>query len=176
MATHPKFVRAHRETAGPRCVDEHRSEASYPPVDSDVVNIDATFCEEFFDIAIGQAVAEVPAHAPQRSAVTWAQFLRSQTAVACDFATVDTAMLRRYYVLFFIDVTSREVFFARITPNPTGPWTAQAARNLFLRHADRLIGAKALVRDRGSQFIDSFDEVFRTEGFKQQGELQTGGN
>ena len=43
-------------------------------------------------------------------------------------------MLRRYYLLFFIDVTSREVFFAGVTARPTGAWTAQAARNLFLRH------------------------------------------
>ncbi|MCP4962750.1 MAG: helix-turn-helix domain-containing protein [Actinomycetia bacterium] len=33
--------------------------------------------------------------APQRSTVTWTQFLRSQAAVACDFATVDTVTLRR---------------------------------------------------------------------------------
>ncbi len=104
--------------------------------------------------------------APERSTVSWTQFLRSQAAVACDFATVDTVTLRRYYLLFFIDITSREVFFAGITPNPIGPWTTQQARNLFLRHADRLSAAKALVRYRGSQFIDSFDEVFRTEGFK----------
>ncbi|MCP4962749.1 MAG: transposase [Actinomycetia bacterium] len=58
------------------------------------------------------------------------------------------------------------MFLAGITTNPTGPWTTQAARNLFIRHADRLDDAKALVRDRGSQFIDGFDEVFRTEGFK----------
>jgi transposase InsO family protein len=104
--------------------------------------------------------------APQRSTVTWTEFLRSQAAVACDFATVDTAVLRRYYLLFFIDVSSREVFFAGITTNPTGAWTTQAARNLFLRHHDRLADAGALVRDRGSQFIDAFDEIFRTEGFK----------
>jgi len=63
-------------------------------------------------------------------------------------------------------VPCREVFFAGITPNPTGPWTTQAVRNLFVRHSDRLTKTKALERDRGSQFIDSFDEVFRTEGFK----------
>ncbi len=97
---------------------------------------------------------------------TWSQFLHSQAAVACDFFTVDTALLRRYYVLFFIDVTTREVYFAGITANPTGAWTTQAARNLFLVHADRLAGSRALVRDRGSQFIDAFDEIFRTEGLK----------
>jgi len=104
--------------------------------------------------------------APNRSEVTWTQFLRSQAAVACDFATIDTAFLRRYYLLFFIDITSREVFYAGITTNPTGAWTTQAARNLFLRHGDRLDQTRALVRDRGSQFVDSFDEIFRTEGLK----------
>ena len=103
---------------------------------------------------------------PNRSDVTWTEFLHSQAAVACDFFAVDTAFLRRYYILFFIDITTREVIFAGITANPTGPWTTQAARNLFLRHAARLEDARALVRDRGSQFVDAFDEIFRTEGFK----------
>ncbi|MBT8241800.1 MAG: integrase core domain-containing protein [Acidimicrobiia bacterium] len=104
--------------------------------------------------------------APQRSDITWTQFLRSQAAIACDFATIDTALLRRYYLLFFIDITTREVFYAGITANPTGPWTTQAARNLFLQHPNRFIGARALVRDRGSQFIDAFDQIFQTEGLK----------
>lgn len=103
---------------------------------------------------------------PNRADVTWTEFLRSQAAVACDFFTVDTASLRRYYVLFFINVKSREVIFAGITANPTGAWTTQAARNLFIGHGERLEGARALLRDRGSQFVDAFDEVFRTEGFK----------
>ena len=104
--------------------------------------------------------------APDRTTVTWTEFLRSQAAVACDFATIDTALLRRYYLLFFIDIRTREVFLAGITTNPTGAWTTQAARNLFLRHADDLATARALVRDRGSQFIEAFDEIFRTEGIK----------
>ena len=98
--------------------------------------------------------------------VTWSQFLHSQAAVACDFFTVDTALLRRYYVLFFIHIPTRQVFYAGVTANPTGAWTTQAARNLFLRHADKLAGSRALVRDRGSQFVDTFDEIFRTEGHK----------
>ncbi|MFT5267290.1 MAG: putative transposase [Acidimicrobiales bacterium] len=84
----------------------------------------------------------------------------------CDFFTVDTALLRRYYVLFFIHIPTRQVFYAGVTANPTGAWTTQAARNLFLRHADQLTASRALVRDRGNQFIDTFDEIFRTEGFK----------
>lgn len=106
------------------------------------------------------------APSPDRSEVTWSEFLHSQAAVACDLFTVDTAALRRYYVLFFIKIDTREVFYAGVTANPTGTWTTQAARNLFLRHGEQLDGARALVRDRGSQFIASFDEIFRTEGTK----------
>ena len=106
------------------------------------------------------------APAPQRASVTWSEFLRSQAAVACDFACVDTVMLRRYYLLFFIDIPTRRVFYAGITAHPTGQWTVQAARNLFLRHADALADCKALVRDRGSQFTAGFDEIFSTQGIK----------
>ncbi len=98
--------------------------------------------------------------------MTWTEFLHSQAAVACDFFTVDTAFLRRYYVLFFINVNTREAILAGVTANPTGEWTTQTARNLFIAHVERLQGAQALVRDRGSQFVDAFDEVFRTESFK----------
>ncbi|MCP5029777.1 MAG: transposase family protein [Actinomycetia bacterium] len=86
--------------------------------------------------------------------------------MACDFFTVDTALLRRFYVLFFIHTPTRQVFYAGTTANPTGAWTTQAARNLFLRDATPLAGSRALVRDRGSQFIDTFDEILRTEGLK----------
>ena len=104
--------------------------------------------------------------APQRTSVTWTQFLRSQAAVACDFATVDTALLRRCYLLFFIDITNREVFYGGITTNPAGTWTTQAARNLFVRRPSRFTHTRALLRDRASQFTGDFDEIFRTEGIK----------
>ena len=74
--------------------------------------------------------------------------------------------LRRFYLLFFIDIPTRTVYFAGTTDHPTGVWVTQAARNLFLRHADGLAGTRALVRDRGNQFIDAFDEIFRTERMK----------
>jgi transposase InsO family protein len=99
---------------------------------------------------------------PQRSSVTWSQFVHSQAAVACDFACVDTVSLRRFYLLFFIDIPTRR----GVTANATGDWTTQAARNLFVRHSERLAGCGALVRDRGRQFTAAFDEIFRTEGIK----------
>jgi putative transposase len=47
--------------------------------------------------------------APNRASESWTTFLRAQAAgiVACDFFTIDTVMLRRYSVLFFIELDTR---------------------------------------------------------------------
>jgi putative transposase len=49
--------------------------------------------------------------APRRSGPTWAEFLRPQAKgqIACDFFSVDTVLLRRLYVLFFIEHDTRLV-------------------------------------------------------------------
>jgi transposase InsO family protein len=101
--------------------------------------------------------------APGRSSESWTTFLRSQAAgiVACDFFTVDTVLLRRYYVLFFIELDRRRVHLAGITQHPTGPWTTQAARNFCMR-TDRAI--RFVIRDGAGQFLTGFDEVFRSTG------------
>jgi putative transposase len=101
--------------------------------------------------------------APGRNSESWTTFLRAQAAgiVACDFFTVDTVMLRRYYVLFFIELRTRRVHLAGITTNPTGAWTTQAARNLMMGY-DRTI--RFLIRDGAGQFTLGFDEVFRSGG------------
>src|SRR5712691_9023649 len=71
---------------------------------------------------------------PRRLGPSWQQFLRQQATsiLACDFFTVETLSLRRYYVLFFIELESRRVHLAGCTTNPTGAWVTQQARNLNL--------------------------------------------
>ncbi len=46
--------------------------------------------------------------APRRTGPSWRQFLRQQAAsmLACDFFTVETISLRRFYALFFIELGS----------------------------------------------------------------------
>jgi hypothetical protein len=52
--------------------------------------------------------------APRRSGPTWKQFLTAQahTILACDFFTVDTVFLKRIYVLFFVELATRQVHVA----------------------------------------------------------------
>jgi hypothetical protein len=45
------------------------------------------------------------------------------------------ALLRRYCVLFFIELQTRRVHLAGATANPDGRWVAQQARNLSLTAA-----------------------------------------
>jgi len=101
--------------------------------------------------------------APRRQGPNWREFLRAQAAsiVACDFFTVESVFLRRYYALFFIAHASRRVWLAGCTTNPTGAWVTQQARNLGFDFADQDI--RFLIRDRDSKYSGSFDEVFRSE-------------
>jgi putative transposase len=104
--------------------------------------------------------------APRRAGPSWRDFLRQQAAtiLACDFFTVETIALRRYYVLFFIELGNRRVYLARCTTNPTGAWVTQQARNLgFTGLLER---TRFLIHDRDTKFSGSFDEVFRSEGIK----------
>jgi transposase InsO family protein len=104
--------------------------------------------------------------APRRSGPSWREFLRAQAAniVACDFFTVESVFLRRYYALFFIAHGSRRVWLAGCTANPTDAWVAQQARNLGPDFADE--GVRVLIRDRDSKYSGAFDEVFRSEGIR----------
>jgi hypothetical protein len=104
--------------------------------------------------------------APRRTASTWRAFLRQQAAgiLACDFFTVDTAALRRLYVLFFIELDTRRVHLAGVTPNPNAAWVAQQARNLLLMLGERGRRMRFLIRDRDAKFCWGFDEVFCSAG------------
>jgi len=102
---------------------------------------------------------------PGRTGPTWTEFLKSQASsmLACDFFTVDTVLLRRLYVLFFIELDTRRVYVSGITANPVGAWVTQQARNLTMVLAERARPVRFLVRDRDAKFTANFDELFRSE-------------
>ena len=106
--------------------------------------------------------------APRRSSETWREFLRAQASgiVACDFFTVDTVLFRRLYALVFIELSTRQVYLAGITANPTGEWTTQQARNMIEMFVERTEPIRFLIHDRDSKFTAAFDEVFRSDGIR----------
>ena len=104
--------------------------------------------------------------APRRAGPTWSEFLSAQAKgiVATDFFHVDTVFLRRYYVLFVIELERRVVHVLGATTNPNDPWVTQVARNFTadLEEAGRRF--RFLIRDRDTKFTASFDEVFTSIG------------
>jgi len=105
--------------------------------------------------------------APRRSGPTWRQFLHAQAAgvLAVDYQHVDTVLLRRFYVLVFIEHHTRRMHLGGVTVHPTGEWTSQQARNSALNLDERFEDFRFLIRDRGSNFTASFDHaVFQAAG------------
>src|ERR671931_1826160 len=103
--------------------------------------------------------------APRRASVSWREFLRQQAAgiVECDFFTVETLWLRRFHVLFFIELARRRVYLAGVTASPNGAWVVQQARNLVMTLTAE---EHRPIRDRDCKFTAGFDEVFRAEGIR----------
>jgi transposase InsO family protein len=106
--------------------------------------------------------------APRRSGPTWGQFLKAQAKglLATDFFTVEAVTLRRYYVLFVIEIERRVVHLLGVTANPDGPRVAQVARNLAGNFEDAGCRFRFLIRDRDTKFTASFDSVLASVGIE----------
>jgi putative transposase len=87
--------------------------------------------------------------APRRAGPTWRQFLHAQAAgiLAADFLHADTVLLKRLYVLVFIEHGTRRMHLGGVTANPTGEWTVRQARNLALTLGERFGDIRFVIRD-----------------------------
>jgi putative transposase len=103
--------------------------------------------------------------APRRTGPSWRQFLAAQAhaILACDFLVVETVLLKRVYVLVFIEHGTRRLHLGGVTARPTGAWAVQQARNLAMDLGDCLSTLRFLIHDRDPLFTAAFSEVFKAE-------------
>ena len=82
--------------------------------------------------------------APRR-VTTWREFIRAQAShiVATDFFSVDTVLLRRLYVLFFIEVGRRRIWITGVTAHPNANWAERFVRTFRTECLDHLLVVNA---------------------------------
>jgi transposase InsO family protein len=109
--------------------------------------------------------------APQRrkGGMGWAQFLKLhwEGLAATDFFTVEVATwhgLVTYYVLVVMELATRRVHIAGITPHPTAAFMQQCARQLTDPFEGFLVGKRYLIHDRDTKFTQAFDGLCKASG------------
>jgi len=99
----------------------------------------------------------------------WSTFLKAhwECLTATDFLSVEVCTLKglvTYYILFFIDIASRSVHIAGITPHPHNRWMTQIARNVTDVSQGFLRGKRYLILDRDTKYSDEFRDILVREG------------
>lgn len=70
---------------------------------------------------------------------------------------------RTHYILFFINIASRSVHVAGITPHPDDSWMTQIARNSTAVDDGFLRGKRYLILDRDAKYSDAFRSALARE-------------
>jgi len=69
-----------------------------------------------------------------------------------------------HYVLFFINIASRSVHIAGVTPHPDNRWMTQIARNVTDDDDGFLRGTQYLILDRDTKYSEEFRRALVREG------------
>jgi putative transposase len=110
--------------------------------------------------------------APERGKrITWSQFLKAHWSViaAVDFFTVEVWSPRgllTFDVLFVIELATRRVEIAGITPNPNEAWMMQIGRNLTDPDDGFLANKRFLIMDRDSKYSLAFRTLLQHSGIE----------
>ena len=101
--------------------------------------------------------------------MSWTPFLKMHWEVlaATDFFTVEVATwhgLVTCYVLVVMELATRRVQVAGITPHPTAAFMQQCARQLTDPFEGFLVGKRYLIHDRDTQCTPAFDALLKASG------------
>src|ERR1700674_475809 len=108
--------------------------------------------------------------APLRGKRTsWSIFLKAhwKIIVASDFFTIEVWRLQgltTYYVLFFMELSTRTVKIAGITTHHDTAWMIQIGRNMTDIETGMLIGKRKLIIDRDTKYCKDFRHLLERSG------------
>ena len=103
--------------------------------------------------------------------ITWSAFLKAHwgAIAATDFFSIEVLTWRglvRYLVLFVIDLKTRKIVIAGMSPAPDGQWVTQLARNLTDPESGFLMNARFLIHDRDPLFTEAFGITLANSGVR----------
>jgi transposase InsO family protein len=110
--------------------------------------------------------------APERGKrTTWSQFLKTHWDVlaAADFFTIEVWAPRglvTFYVFFLIELATRRIEIAGITPGPNEVWMMQIGRNLTDPIDGFLAETEFLILDRDSKYSTAFRDLLKDAGIQ----------
>ena len=108
--------------------------------------------------------------APLRGTRTkWSTFLKAhwKILIASDFFSVEVSRLNRlttYYVLFFIQLSTRSVKIAGITTHPNEAWMMQMGRHIADSETGLLQCKRKLIIDRDTKYCREFRQLLEQSG------------
>src|SRR5712671_3662259 len=110
-----------------------------------------------------------PAPKRREGGMSWTQLIKLHWEVlaATDFFTVEVATwhgLVTYYVLVVMELSTRRVEIAGITPHPTAAFMQQCARQLTDPFDGFLRGKRYLLHDRDTKFTQAFEAMLKDSG------------
>ncbi len=181
LAWHRKLIA--KKSDGSR----HHSKRGRPRIDSAIEDLIVQLAEENrtwgYDRIVGvlknigysvndQTVGNIlrrhhlPPIAERKKTTTWSEFIRSHwdLLAATDFFTAEVwtrSGLVTYYILFFIQVESRKVHLAGLTPNPNAAWMIQMARNVTMAEGEFLAPGQRLLHDRDAKYGVNFQNTLK---------------
>ena len=102
---------------------------------------------------------------------SWSSFIKihKDVTVATDFFSQEVLTIKglvTYYILFFIDLGTRQVKIAGITNHPNEAWMLQIARNITMDGEPFFAHSKYLIHDRDTKYCASFRRTLNQAGIK----------
>jgi len=106
----------------------------------------------------------VPPAPDRQKTTTWKEFIRSHMSVlwGTDFFSTEVWTLGglvTFYVLFLIELDTREVHLAGVTSHPNEVWMMQMARNLMMDEWGILKPGQYLIHDRDTKYCAAFRKL-----------------
>ena len=106
----------------------------------------------------------IPPAPERKTTTTWKEFIRTHldVLVAPDFCTAEVWTLGglvTYYGLFFLQLSSRKVHVAGVTPYSQQAWMVQVARTITMEEWGFLAPGQYLIHDRDGKYCPAFQLI-----------------